>query len=225
MIEPKAPARGPRSENAHDYRRAFLSRVHEVLEGGYRRLDPARYATEEEPAITGELRREMKAYLREAAAPPWADNFFVQEEEPVNDGVRKGKSRSRVDIGVECSTPRPGASFSFEAKRLARGYAVGKYLGLEGLGCILCGQYAREDDDAGMIGYVQDDHPVYWAQQIEKSIRQDRAAYEVLGDQWWRAHAFENGPTHVYASTHGRSSVGHPVTVYHSLLLFRPRAT
>lgn len=213
------------SANASDYRRVFVGRVHQVLEGGYRRLDPTRFATEEETAITGELKREMKAYLRDPETPPWADNFFVQEEEPVNDGVRKGKSRSRVDIGVECSTPRPGASFSFESKRLARGYTVSKYLGDGGLGCILRGDYARDEDDAGMIGYMQDDDAAYWATQIEETIRADASAYEISDSEGWKPHSFPQGPAHGFVSKHHRGAVGRPVCVYHSLLLFCAAST
>ena len=220
MIDAKQTAGEGRSANTDDYRRVFVVRVHEVLQGGYERLNHRAYATEEETVITGELKKEMRAYLRGGAAPAWADNFFVQEEEPVNDGVRKGKSRTRVDIGVEASIPRPGASFSLEAKRLARGYPVGKYLGRTGLGCFVCGDYARDEGDAGMIGYVQHDDAAYWAGEIESTMRADPKAHEVNGSDWWKPHAFPKGPRHMFVSKHARKAVGRPIVIYHSLLIF-----
>lgn len=223
MIDLKQPNGTDRFGSAGDYRRVFVRRVHEILEGGYRRLNHSDYATQEEPAITGDLKREMKAYLRDDAAALWADHFFVQEEEPVNDGVRKGKSRKRIDITVEISIPRPGASFRFEAKRLARGYSVGKYLGPEGLGCFICGDYARDDEDAGMIGYVQDDSAARWAVEIEKTLRADPEPHEVDVQDCWKTHVFPDGPHYGFASTHARKAVGRPIIIYHSLLPFNPR--
>lgn len=46
----------------------------------------------------------------------------------------------------------PRTRFSFEAKRLGRGNPVSKYLGPKGLGCFLKGEYAVNEDDAGMLG-------------------------------------------------------------------------
>ncbi len=209
------------SADAADIRRVFVSRVHQVLQEGYARLDAASHHTTPEPAITGEIVRSMTSFLRGMSAPEWADHFSVHDDPPVNDGVHFGYARHRIDIRVDASTPRPGASFAFEAKRLARGYTVSRYLGDAGLGCILCGDYARDDDDAGMIGYMQDNDADYWAGQIESAIRADLAAYEVDGAEWWKPYEFQHGPRYVFASTHARSAVGRPVIVYHSLLLFR----
>ena len=146
-----------------------------MLEGGYSRLKAEEYAEEEEPAITGELRNAMNGLLRDTSAPDWANYFSVHDDPPVDDGVRKGKRRNRIDIRVDASIPRPGASFSFEAKRLARGFTVAKYIGEDGLGSFLSGEYAREEGDAGMIGYVQDDDAAYWSGEMVSAIQKDRA--------------------------------------------------
>jgi len=209
-----------RSANARDFRQVFLNRVHEVIEGGYRRLKPATYAREEEPAITGVLRKAMNGYLRDVSAPDWADYFSVHDDPPVDDGIRMGRRRNRMDIRVDSSRPRPGASFSIEAKRLARGYTVGRYLGVEGLGSFLCGEYAREEDDAGMLGYMQDDEAVYWSGEIVAAIEKNPVTYEVSGRGWWKRHGFARGPEHVFMSMHTRATVGRPITIYHTLLLF-----
>ncbi len=223
MIEANQSGLGDGSANAADFRQVFVARVHEVLEGGYRKLKPEEYAKEEEPAITGELRNAMNNFLRDVAAPAWADYFSVHDDPPVDDGVRKGKRRNRIDIRVDSSTPRPGASFSFEAKRLARGFTVAKYLGDEGLGSFLSGEYARDDNDAGMLGYMQDDDASYWSGEIEAAINKDRVAYGVKGRKWWKRHTFLEGPEHVFFSRHMRKAVGRQINLYHTLLLFRQR--
>lgn len=221
MIDPSVRDQGEdRAEDAADIRRVFVNRVHQVLQEGYDRLDAAAHAGTPEPAITGRLVEAMEAFLKDMAAPDWADYFSVHDDPPVNDGERFGKDRNRIDIKVRASRPRPGTTFSFEAKRLARGYTVSKYLGPEGLGCILCGDYARGEDEAGMIGYVQDDDAAYWAGEIEETIKADPAAHEVDGAGWWKPHTFASGPRHVFVSVHARKAVGRPVVVYHSLLIF-----
>ena len=210
---------GP-SADATDIRRVFVNRVHEVLQEGYARIDAASHQTSPEPAITGELVRSMKSFLSDMAAPEWADHFSVHDDPPVNDDIHFGRDRNRIDIRVDSAKPRPGTSFAFEAKRLARGYPVSKYLGKDGLGCILCGDYARDEDEAGMIGYMQDDDAGYWAVQIESTLRADQTMHELSGTDWWQLHDFPHGPSHVFASFHARSAVGRSVVIYHSLLLF-----
>lgn len=211
--------------DAAEIRQVFVIRVHQVLQEGYARIDAAKHQATPEPALTGELVRSMKSFLGEMSAPEWADHFSVHDDPPVNDPTRFGKDRRRVDVRVDSATPRPGAGFSFEAKRLARGYAVAKYLGDEGLSRFLCGDYAREDNDAGMIGYVQDDDAGYWAAEIEGALGADPGKHGVAGTDWWRAHVFPHGPQHVFASTHTRSAVGRPIIVYHTLLLFNPQSS
>jgi hypothetical protein len=97
---------------------------------------------------------------------------------------------------------------------------VVKYLGEEGLGSFLCGDYAREDNDAGMIGYMQDDDAAYWSGEIVATIQKEPAAHGVSGAQWWNAHSFPRGPMHVFMSAHMRATVGRPITIYHTLLAF-----
>jgi hypothetical protein len=117
LIEANQPSKMQNSANTSDFRKVFVARVHEVLEGGYRKLKAEDYAKEEEPAITGELRKAMDRFMRDMSAPDWADYFSVHDDPPVDDVKRKGKRRNRIDIRVDSSTPRPGASFSFGRNR------------------------------------------------------------------------------------------------------------
>jgi hypothetical protein len=210
------------SGNKDDFRWVFICRAHEVLEGAYRRLAPAKYRKKQEPAVTGAMREEMNNFLRDVAAPDWADYFSIHDDPPIEDDEREGRDRNRIDIRVDTSRPRPGMSFLFEAKRLARGYAVGKYLGDEGLGCFLCGDYARDDDDAGMLGYMQDHDAAYWSRAIEATIQSDPDTHGVdVTSAWWEPFAFEHGPVNCFASGHARKGVGRPIKIYHSLLMFQ----
>lgn len=219
MID-SAASDGGQSDNAEDFRWAFLIRVHEVLEGGYRRLNYIAFAQVDEPAITGELRAAMNAYLRDYAAPDWADHFSVHDDPPVDDVNRKGKNRNRIDIRVDSATPRPGSSFAFEAKRLTDRRAVVKYLGRNGLGCFLRGDYARAENEAGMLGYVQAKDPAHWSTEIGGALLKNQTRYEVTEHSAWKGRQLEKGPAHVYVSEHARTKVGRPLSIYHTLLLF-----
>ncbi len=219
MIDDAQSGDAGASANASDYRWVFLQRVHGVLQAGYLRLNPSDYASSDEPTISGVLAGAMRAYLREDA-PDWADHFSVHDDPPVTDGTRTGKRRNRIDIGVESSTPRPGQRFSFEAKRLGPGNSVGKYLGPDGLGCFLSGKYARQDDAAGMLGYVQSDSPAQWASKIQAGLQANVSVHGTSASRCWASHAFATGPEFVFASNHDRPAVGRPIAVYHSLLSF-----
>lgn len=224
MIEPANRASRKNSANARDFRAAFVGRVHEVLQQGYLRLRSSSYHDWDEPAITGELVKSMKDFLRSDEAPSWTDNFSVHDDPPVNDGGRTGKRRKRIDISVESSTPRPGNTFSFEAKRLAPGCPVAKYLGEDGLGCFLRGEYAREDSEGGMLGYVQSADAKHWAGEVSTALSSERSKFEVTGSPHWTEYRFARGPLHSFRSYHTRKSVGKPIAILHSFLVFTSKS-
>jgi len=219
LIEDAQAGDGGASANLADYRWVFLQRVHGVLQAGYLRLNASDYAAADEPTISGVLAGCMRAFLREDV-PDWADHFSIHDDPPVSDGVRTGKRRKRIDIGVESAVPRPGQRFSFEAKRLGAEHPIGIYLGPEGLGCFLAGDYARNDDSAGMIGYVQSHTPFHWASQLEHRLRLGPAAYHTSTERCWKKHLFVDGPQHCFVSHHERAILARPITIYHSLLSF-----
>jgi hypothetical protein len=92
---------------------------------------------------------------------------------------RKAKRRPRIDIEILYVKRGPRPRFQFEAKRLGLENHVGDYLGKEGLGCFETGQYARDSDDAGMLGYVQKDTCDGWAGKIERSLHKDRVKHHL----------------------------------------------
>ncbi len=213
--------RGPpagRSANTLDYRRSLIERAHQLIQMGYDRLNPAdsRMAAEED--ITGVLVAAIREVFDDPTSAEWVEIFDVHEERPVRDVRRKGKHRSRLDIKIVSSEQRPRQALSFEAKRLGRRHSVTAYLGAEGLGCFLSGKYARDEEDAGMLGYVQSDGRSDWAARIGQKLAKEFQRYAVL-DSWYRYQMVE-GPDHCYRSRHLRRSLKRPVDVYHTLLTF-----
>ena len=83
------------------------------------------------------------------------------------------------------------------------------------------GQYAAEQDDAGMLGYVQTGQPTTWATQIDGRLRAKPADHALCtGGEWTLCSlAFETPMT--FRSVHERVSVGRPIVIFHTLLSFQ----
>ncbi|MCE9526864.1 MAG: hypothetical protein K8R36_12505 [Planctomycetales bacterium] len=158
------------SGNKPIYRTSFVRHSHEILKMGYDLLDSPTYSGHEEEDITGELVRSMRVALQSRKAPKWAKNFWAFEETRVNDPTRLGKRRLRIDIEILKSQEGPRPLFRFEAKRLRDTASRREYLGKEGLGCFLDGRYAKEDDTAGMLGYVQADTISSHAKKLDSAM-------------------------------------------------------
>ncbi len=207
------------AESAPAYREVFVSRVHQLLELAYRRLDPRGFGTYQETAITGELVRVMDEVIDDPGSPEWVRHFSVHDDPPVNAPGRLGRSRKRLDIKVVSSYRLPRSRFSFEAKRLGKENPVADYLGAEGLGCFIAGDYAREEPDAGMLGYVQCDTLDDWAKNLGEKIGAAAQGLCLVADHAWKLSPFRGGPARTYHTRHVRSSVGGSIDVYHTLLV------
>lgn len=216
MIDVPSPSG---SANTQDYREAFLGNAHRLLQLGYGRMNKATWKDADEPDITGELRVAMEKVIDAPDAADWLHPFSVEDEYHVNDGKRRGKSRKKVDIRISSSQPRPRNHLSFESKRLSEKNPVRTYLGNEGLGCFLSGAYAAEDDDGGMIGYVQSGKPGEWSESLAKDLASTEYAVCVGGEL--QKHEFKEGPEYIFVSRHRRSSVGRDIRVFHTLLVFQ----
>ncbi len=193
--------------------------MHELLALGYSRLDSRAFHSTDEEAITGELVRAIRDACDDPASPKWVDHFAVHDDPRVDDGVRKGKHRLKVDIGFESSERRPRLRFPFEAKRLGPKHPVSVYLGASGLGCFLRGDYARDEQEAGMLGYVQSGDADDWATKIESELTDKPDAYGVRNDDVFSHEVIDPALTNTYRSRHDRPTVGEPISVYHTLLL------
>ena len=206
------------SANSAAIRNVFVRRVHQLVQLGFERLTPAEYAQAQEPDITGDLAQAIDHVLSERVKP-WMDKFSVHDDPPVHDGRRKGKRRKRVDLRIDFADS-PRARFRFESKRLGKHHRVSVYLGPEGLGCFLRGDYARNENEAGMLGYIQSGDAVDWANQLSMALVKSFGDYEV------DAHdPFVPSPAGIsalpsYCSKHERKAVGVPIVLYHTLLKF-----
>ena len=202
------------------YQEAFVRRCHELLAMGYARLDAASFRSEEETVITGELGLAITEMLESADAPPWAQHFAASEEQPVNAPGRSGKRRRRVDIEVIKTQRGRRPRMQFEAKRLHDSGSVSEYLGADGLGLFLAGEYAAAHPDAGMLGYVQMGGSADWADKIGSRLNGDCGRYKVTGGGAFRQHHLTPLLESTYRSQHNRRSTGNPITIFHTFLRF-----
>ena len=228
MIDPRSHQLEARSDNCADYEELFVPRVHRLIKLGYDRLPAARYSSDEETAITGDLSQEIDAVLDSPpASEPWIRYFSVYDDPPVNQPKRRGKKRrrgkqrKRVDIRIDSSLTSPRARFRFECKRLsATSHTAKDYLGEAGLGCFLRADYAAEDERAGMLGYVQTDDEQVWANSIQTELEESPAKYAVLPASPWRHAPVIDELPHTCRSGHRRGRGRKPIEIYHTLLRF-----
>lgn len=217
---PAQPTTG--SLDSDEYRASFRRKVFKLLILGYGRLDAPRFKESEEPDITGELAREIRRVIEDRSAPRWAWSFCVHDDPPVNIPGRLGKRRPRLDIELELTCRGSHPCYPFEAKRLSgTAFGPGKYVGKGGLQDFLCGKYASEQSEAGMLGYVQSHTQEEWAKRIKKIFSRSADATQVCpGGNWRIAHELDEVP-HLYCSKHNRPLVGKPITLFHCFLLFK----
>ncbi len=206
------------SANETEYRRQFVRRSHELLLLGYRHLNPREQASEEEETITGRLLAGMERVCDDPPAEieEWVDFYHAKEEVRVHSDTRTGKRRKRVDIRVDSAVCRPRNRFSFEAKRLGPGHGVAAYLGDEGLGCFIYGEYGRDADDGGMIGYVQAGSESTWATRITDGVAARAAELQAL--EAVASLNLVDSFAFTLHSCHARPQVGRAIEVFHTLL-------
>lgn len=216
-------ARGERlqaqSANKADYEKSFLYRSHRILSMGYTRLDAPSFSNHEEEDITGELARAMQEFVQDPSAPRWAKHFWPSEETRIHEEGRSGKRRRRIDIEIMQHGISPRRRFRFEAKRLRNSTSHRDYLGKDGLGCFLDGRYAREDQIAGMLGYVQEGSIQHQASCLADSLEADPKKHAVAEDgKWTESRVVKDLST--FRSVHNRTFGLSPIALLHTLLLF-----
>ncbi len=196
--------------------------AHHLIAEGYERMDSAAFTRAQEPAITGELVRQMRVFLESGSgAPHWVVYYAIHDDPPLEAGGRKGSARLRVDIEFERVVAGRRPRLRFEAKRLctATGHTVAGYLGPDGIGCFLSGRYPTTHGEAGMLGYVQSDDEPAWAERIASRLARSHAEHRVASPAFapQRLHA---ALLHTYVSHHLKGPTGHPLMVHHVLLRF-----
>jgi len=208
------------SDDSIDYEVGFHRNALFLIIAGHKRLteNAVDYSNEEEPNVTGEIVRHTREYIEAPDAYEWTYQYAVHDDPPENDAIRMGKRRKKGDIIVERIQKGRHPRMRFEAKRLKRqGFSVGKYIGKEGLGEFIAGNYAADDDTAGMLGYVQSDDCDYWAMGISETLEKKKQEVGLIeGGRWQKAH-FDD-IDHCYKTRHNRPTIKRELLVYHLLL-------
>lgn len=202
------------------YYRAFRKHVLELIGRGYDQLIATDYRQCEEQAITGDLIRAMRLVVEGKSSPAWSTSFAIHDDPPLDDAERRGKERLRVDIEFERTQRGPRPRFQFEAKRLYSSSSTSKYLGVEGLGCFVDGRYSRNQEEAGLLAYVQTDDEVAWAKRISDKLSQHGQDYLLRKDGGWERFACTRLLSHTYRTRHNRCSHLKPIGISHVFLRF-----
>jgi len=219
-IEIHTPKSKKKSDDSGEYWQGFRRKVFKLVKMGYDRLDSKKYRDWEEPDITGKLKEEIEAVIDDPLSPRWISRFVVQDESPINATGRLGKHRKIIDILIQRTRRGPNPRYYFEAKRLSgNNFTAIKYLGQTGLGEFISGNYAFNESEAGMLGYVQSGNPAEWASKILFEFKKNKASIQVCsGGEWTYVQIISE--LNCYCSKHKRPSIGRPITIYHSLLNF-----
>ena len=209
------------SNDRHEYRSVFRRQVFELLRRGYERLDSPDFQDSEEEDITGELIREIRNVTEDRSCPSWTHYYAIHDDPRINTPGRLGKRRLRLDIEFERTGAGKHPRYPFEAKRLSsQTHEIGKYLGKDGLKQFLAGNYAHEQDEAGMLGYVQSETPSDWARKAHDKFIKNTEMLHLCFDGEWKPvdnlAKFDN----CYRSKHNRPSLGKPITLFHVFLSF-----
>ena len=208
------------SSNKSLYVYAFLRDVHRLIAMAYAETDPTQQKATVEEVITQRIVEEIIKLTEATDSPPWTRRYTATDNLPLSFPGKPGKQRPRIDIEILGLSGRPRPRFHFEAKRLGKGNAVGTYLGPKGLGCFVAGRYARNSEEAGMLGYVQASTCDSWAEKIRRSITKYPAKYAVVTGTDWETVQIAPECTDAYRTQHDRASAKRIVRVYHTLLLF-----
>ena len=201
-------------------RLAFIGNVHRLLALGYARLDAPTYHEADENLLTQDLAAALRKVTEDMQGPRWASHFSVHEKRRQDDSQRQGNDRFELDIVFERTQRGVHPCFVIEAKRLGPTHPVKIYLGPEGLGAFISCEYAKEHDDAGMLGYVQSEKLDDWCSSLESRLVVSPGKYSVEATGTWQRHSFRGGPATTYRSCHKRSIGCRPITIYHTFLDF-----
>ncbi len=201
--------------------KSFREHVFTLIYLGYQRLDRSQYHNLQEPDISGDLVSEIQNVLDDRTSPRWTSRFAIHDDPAVRNTARKGKRRKRIDIEIESTTPRPRPRYSFEAKRLCAGtHGIGIYLGQNGLGEFISGNYSQNSDEAAMLGYIQSNTLDYWEKKLMRGFQKNASSLHICTDGSLINNIVIDIFKYSYLSKHDRPSIGKPIRIFHLFLDF-----
>lgn len=153
------------------YEDSFRRIAHQLVVWGHQDASGEINSESVEEEITGLI---VEAIRDRLDTEEGFDRYSVAEEVPLAIEGRVGKQRRRLDIVLESSHSQPRPRYIFEAKRLKKNsFAIGRYVGDEGMLCFVLGIYAAHYIEAAMLGYVQSDTVSYWSQELKRRFDSD----------------------------------------------------
>lgn len=220
----------PVSNNANhgEYRRLFVLRVHQLLALAYDRMGTAgkwsKWSPMKEEDISGEMARHIDEVL-DGLSKPWMRFLSLEPERHVDEPhvpMRKrriGKHRRRMDFRFRCRERSPILRFVYEAKLLTDSGSYQDLIGESGLQRFLDSRYARNDEVAGLLGYVQISTEATHAQRVEAALMSDKSAYRLSPTGDWKPVKWPGLALCSFTTKHTRPRLAE-IEIYHTFLRF-----
>jgi hypothetical protein len=207
----------------------FVERVHGLLQAGYATMTPrdlARFNTKDEPDITAGLAMRIQQLIDACGVPGITRAWSVVDNWPENkthlplSKQPPAKRRKLPDLKFRYGGLREVFYFRFEAKNLA---GTGDYADLlsheKGLGRFLRKRYGRQDQAAGLLGYVHTESPETHAERVRQALVTDPKKYRVSANGEWTARTWKNGPKCSFRAVHSRERAS-VIVIFYSFLPF-----
>jgi hypothetical protein len=158
------------------YQEIFRVRVHQLLAWAYTEIKDKQKLNEmDEPSITGLIAEAIDRKLQDPNIPQGYQHYYVGDQTPVTPNGELGNKRLKLDIRIGSTDIRPNPRFVFEAKCLKTGTStIGKYVGKEGMGAFLSGEYSQGNPEAAMLGLIQNKDVKYWHAELYRSFDEDK---------------------------------------------------
>lgn len=218
--------RQPASNENHDaYQRAFVRRVHQLLDMAYAGMKPVKkWGLKAEEDISGELARLIDEAL-DSLSQPWMKFFSLEAERHVDEPKvrfskrRLGKRRRRMDFRFRCRLRQPVLRFVYEAKLLSNSGAYQDLIGENGLGRFLTRKYAAEDACAGLLAFVVVSDLRFHAAKVSDALTQHPRDYRLAADNAWKPVRWAGLGLCCFLTQHARRN-SPDLEVYHTFLKF-----
>lgn len=213
------------NENHAAYQKAFVRRVHQLLDIAYTSMKPVRkWGFKAEEDISGELARLIDEAL-DSLSQPWMKFFSLEAERHVDEPKvpfskrRLGKKRRRMDFRFRCRLRKPVLRFVYEAKLLSDSGAYQDLIGENGLGRFLTKKYAAEDACAGLLGFVVNGNMDDEAAKVAVALKADPKRYRIVTNGTWKEHRWLGLSLQSHRTFHSRRK-DDVFEVYHTFMKF-----